>query len=336
MLLVRRPRSGVSLRNTTLWRDAMPDRMEDETQTAELRDGFRILIVSKDALFARVAKAKLESWGHSVHLESDEAAAAGWFLVDPIRLAIIDFDMPDGGGERLCRELRGSSRVGYVYLLCYGTGTDKERTMLALESGADSYTHKPLHSGELKLRLNHARRLLALDDAVFQGAGADIVTGVISRAAFDRFLGVLYAQARRAGLTGILMFVEVVNQGDIYRRWGVHAAHAVEQEIAGRLSGIHRSSDFVAKIAEGRFCLLLTNTSVTQTQAVALRVAEVLTGLVVDVGSRRLSPRITISTIGFPTESLEAHEVLDHAPRVTLAVVGGPEDLEDDYLVKPI
>jgi diguanylate cyclase (GGDEF)-like protein len=310
--------------------------MDEETKAAKPVDGIRILIVSKDELFARIAKTKLEGWGHSVHLESDEAAAAEWFLVDPIRLAIIDFDMPDGGGERLCRQLRESSRAGYVYLLCYGTGTDKERTMLALESGADSYTHKPLHSGELKLRLIHARRLLALDDAVFQGTGTDIVTGVISRAAFDRFLGVLYAQARRAGLTGILMFVEVVNQVDIFRRWGVHASHAVEQEVAGRLSGIHRSSDFVAKIADGRFCLLLTNTTMTQTQSVAQRVADALEELVVDVDGRQLTPRLTISTVGFPTDSLDAHEIIDHAPRITLAVVGGPEDPDDGYLARPI
>ena len=63
------------------------------------------------------------------------------------------------------------------------------------------------------------------------------------------------------------------------RLLAAHAGLALERVEVDILKGESRTSDFVARIDEGRFCLLLTNTTSLQAHTVAMRVAAALHGL---------------------------------------------------------
>ena len=289
------------------------------------RDGVArppLMLVSRDRSFSHAAQGLLEGWAFEAHVEEDEAAAAGWFRAEPVRLAIIDFDLPDHMAERLCRSLRDSERPGYVFLIGYGSGTTKEHTLRALEAGADAYVQKPLHPDELRLRIDNACRLLARDEALAQGLGPDLPPGMVGRQAFDRFFDVLFAQYQRSEGTGVLMFVEMTNRSDIYRRYGFAAAYGAELEVARRINYLHRASDFIARVDDGSFCLVLNNTTSLQSHIVALRLADALADTAIKVGDAKLEPRLSISMADFPAQARCSQDLVDAAPRTVVATLG--------------
>ena len=297
----------------------MPDR--DSEKTRREQSGLKILLVSKDSLFARVAKAKLAGWGHTVHHELDLAAARQWCRLDPLDLVIIDFDLPDGAGAALCRQLRGTARPGYVYLLGYGSTTDRQLAIAALEAGADSFAHKPLHPGELRACIEHARRLLSLSNTLFHGSGADLVSGVLARNAFERLFRVIFAQCERSRSTGLLTFVEVTNMAEILRHDGIDGLNAIEMELAGRVAALPRASDMVGRLKQGQFCLMLTNTSSLTGHAVADRLSEVLQDLGASSAAATRRPQLAISMVDFPGGWATPYEVLERAPRTSVAAI---------------
>ncbi|HVI51379.1 MAG TPA: response regulator [Candidatus Sulfotelmatobacter sp.] len=288
-----------------------------------------VLLVSSDRLFQAAAKVKLEGWGHRVLTADDETAASDLLENDPPRLAVVDMDMSDGAGARLCLLARSLAKAHPVYVLAYGSTEGRRGTLAALEAEADSYAVKPLHPGELQARVEQAARLLIQDEALFQGTGQDLPPGMVSREAFDRFYGILYAQFQRAGGAGVLLFTEWMNRGDIYHRYGFQAAYGTELEIARRLVTLHRSSDFVARLAEGRFCMLLTNTTSLQAHTVAMRVAGALHGLDLpyaeSTGEEPLAPRLALSMCDFPVTDAHPRELLENRPLTPVAEFNGAE-----------
>ncbi len=311
----------------------MPPESSDSQQSDHLQLSLRVLLVSKDTLFARIARAKLEGWGHTVCIEEDLAAAIQWYRIDPFHMVIVDFDLPDGGGERLCRDLRGIPRPDYLYLLGYGGAADKERSIQVLEAGADSYSVKPLHPAELRLRLEQAARLLSANKALLREHGTDPLTGLLGRQTFERVFAVLHAECLRSGSTGSLMFVDVVNTHELRRRFGPPALDAVDADVARRLARVPRASDIVTRLDQGRFCLLLTNTSSLQSHVVALRIGEALKDLHTVVEGGSISPRMTVSVTDFPVPAASPAQLLERLPSPPLTVIGPESPLEDDTIV---
>lgn len=291
-----------------------------------------VLLVSTDRLFLAAAKVKLEGWGHPVLTAADETAAADMLEAEPPRLAIIDMDMADGAGARLCLLARNLAKAHSVYVLAYGSTEGRRGTLEALEAEADGYAVKPLHGGELQARVEQAARLLVQDEALFQGTGQDLPPGMVSREAFDRFYDILYAQFQRSSGNGVLLFIDWINRNDVYHRHGFQAAYGIELEIARRLVTLHRSSDFVARMAEGRFCMLLTNTTALQSHTVVMRVAGALQGLHLPYGENGggdsaalLVPRLSLSLCDFPLKDVHPRDLLENRPLTPVAEFNGAE-----------
>ena len=283
---------------------------------------WKILIASKDPLFARVARSRLAALGHAVQMEDDLAGVVKRCRLDPFRVVVLDFDLPDDGGSQLCRSLRDLPRSDYLYILGFGSDTGKSGMLTAQKAGADAYAHKPLHAGELRFCMQQADRLLSLSGALRQQSSADPVTGLLSAASFERFFTNLYAQYRRNNGSGVLMFVEVLNLKDFTGLFGTEAVDAIERAAAARISALPRTSDIVAKLAGGSFCLVLTGTDSLHCQAIGLRVAEALTDLSVPLGDHILRPRLAISLADFPLPQMNASEMLESAQRTIIAQVG--------------
>lgn len=283
---------------------------------------WKILIVSKDPLFARVARSRLAALGHAVQMENDLAGAVKRCRLDPFRVVVLDFDLPDDGADQVCRSLRGLAKSDYLYILGFGSDTGKSGMLTTQKAGADAYAHKPLHAGELRFCMQQADRLLSLSGALRQQSSADPVTGLLSAASFERFFTNLYAQYRRNNGSGVLMFVEVVNLKDFIGLYGAEAVEAIERAVAARISALPRTSDIVAKLAAGSFCLVLTGTDSLHCQAIGLRAAEALTNLSVALGDQFLRPRLTISVADFPLPQTNASEMLESAARSLIAQVG--------------
>jgi DNA-binding response OmpR family regulator len=112
--------------------------------------GARILVIDDEPSVHDVARAYLEHEGHDVVAAisgRDGLALARALQPDVV---ILDWMLPDLGGDEVCAELREESDVAIVMLTARSTEADRVR---GLDLGADDYLVKPFSPRELTARV---------------------------------------------------------------------------------------------------------------------------------------------------------------------------------------
>jgi CheY-like chemotaxis protein len=122
-----------------------------------------VLVADDDPIARRLLQATLQSWGHTVCVVEDGAAAWAALLGDSsLEAAILDWSMPGLDGLEVCRRVRALPPPRFVYVLLLTARTDKEDVLRGFEAGADDYVTKPFDRDELFARLQVGARFLRL------------------------------------------------------------------------------------------------------------------------------------------------------------------------------
>jgi len=116
---------------------------------------YRILIVEDDPTFRSVLGDNLLFEGFVVDAVGDGEAAIAHSRSSQPDLIILDLNLPDWDGLKLCPLLRRGREIPIVVLSSRGEKIDKLR---ALELGADDYVTKPMDLEELIARIRAVLR----------------------------------------------------------------------------------------------------------------------------------------------------------------------------------
>jgi DNA-binding response OmpR family regulator len=126
----------------------------------------RLLVVEDEEDLAEGLRIGLSRTGYAVDVALDAGAAYDRLTVNEYDLMLLDINLPDGDGFRLCRSLRsgdvvtpGDGDVRVLMLTARGALDDRVR---GLDEGADDYLVKPFALAELLARI---RALLRRDTA---------------------------------------------------------------------------------------------------------------------------------------------------------------------------
>lgn len=112
-------------------------------------------LVVQDPQLNTLIKSTLCACGHSVVSASDGEAAWRLFGREDFALVVVDWDLPERAGPRLCRRLQQSAkRQDCVVLALAGQE--------ALEAGVDDYIEKPVQTAVLEARLRLAEQQFML------------------------------------------------------------------------------------------------------------------------------------------------------------------------------
>ncbi len=169
----------------------------------------RVLVVEDDIIASEIAAAYLREGGlHTVEARN-AASALACFAEQPIDLALVDVNLPDGLGFDLVRKLRAHHDMPVIYVTSRAASDDKMR---GFETGGDDYIVKPVDVRELLARVRAVLRRAApradRDESVFCFCGwtldlmrRELVDGQgalvrLTRAEFD-----LFAALFRGGAT---------------------------------------------------------------------------------------------------------------------------------------
>ncbi len=139
-----------------------------------------VLLVEDEENLASLVRAYLEQEGYPVISVVTGAEALRVIETEPVRLVVLDLNLPDMDGLDVCRQIRARSSVPVVML----TARDEERDRLAgLETGADDYVGKPFSPRELVARMKAVLRrsephseeeLLVLGDVVLRRSAREV------------------------------------------------------------------------------------------------------------------------------------------------------------------
>jgi DNA-binding response OmpR family regulator len=139
-----------------------------------------VLLVEDEENLASLVRAYLEQENYRVISVVTGADALRAIEEEPVRIVVLDLNLPDMDGLDVCRQIRSRSSVPVVML----TSRDDEADRLAgLETGADDYIGKPFSPRELVARMKavlrrsepHAEEeLLVLGDIVLRRRAREV------------------------------------------------------------------------------------------------------------------------------------------------------------------
>jgi DNA-binding response OmpR family regulator len=110
----------------------------------------RILVVDDDDDLRALIGFTLMQAGHDICTAADGESALQAFQRDSPELVLLDINMPEPNGLKVCREIRGRSAVPIMML----TVRDVEEDLIeAFDSGADDYVRKPFSPRALLARV---------------------------------------------------------------------------------------------------------------------------------------------------------------------------------------
>ncbi len=139
-----------------------------------------VLLVEDEENLASLVRAYLEQEGYRVIAVVTGAEALRAIETEPVRIVVLDLNLPDMDGLDVCRQIRARSSVPVVML----TARDEESDRLAgLVQGADDYIGKPFSPRELVARMKAVLRrsephseeeLLVLGDVVLRRSAREV------------------------------------------------------------------------------------------------------------------------------------------------------------------
>src|SRR3954447_11727465 len=140
-----------------------------------------VLLVEDEENLASLVRAYLEQEGYRVVWAGSGADALHTIDTEPVRLVVLDLNLPDLDGLSVCKQIRARSSVPIVML----TARDEEADRLAgLDAGADDYIGKPFSPRELVARMKAVLRrsapgdsddaMLVLGDVVLRRAAREV------------------------------------------------------------------------------------------------------------------------------------------------------------------
>ena len=122
----------------------------------------QVLIADHDDAALASLEALLTRSGYSVTVARDGRRAFQLIEGGGFHLVLADCRIPQISGPELCRLIRSRINPGYVYTFLLSSLEGKRDTVAALRAGADDFLRKPFHPEELLLRLENAKRVVAL------------------------------------------------------------------------------------------------------------------------------------------------------------------------------
>lgn len=240
----------------------------------------RVLIAEDDPISRRVLETMLVRWGYETLAASDGAQA--WEMLrspDAPRLAILDWMMPQMSGVDLCRAIRQSPRKEYLYLILLTARGRQEDVIEGMNAGADDYITKPFDSGELKVRLHAAKRILDLQaelisarEALREQATHDFLTGLWNRLAILDILHREIARARREDKPVGVIMGDLDNFKRINDTHGHKAGDAALCETTRRMLETVRPYDLIGRYGGEEFLVVVPGCELTFAGYVAERV----------------------------------------------------------------
>lgn len=279
-----------------------------------------ILVAEDDPVARNLLERRLGEWGYQVYRAENGQQAWDLLRRPEIRIALLDWMMPDIEGPELCQRLRQSKKQRYTYLILLTARDSSFDIIQGLEAGADDYMTKPINLMELRARLQTARRIINLEDNLIKAkrkltrlASTDSLTRAWNRRTIFGFLAEELNRFRREGRPFGVLMIDIDHFKEINDRYGHPAGDAVLKQLVTLVRNNLRNYDRVARYGGDELMLLLPGSKAKATEVIASRVLERVRQHRFNIGPR-ISIPVTISVGGATvTSSQDKAEIIIRA-----------------------
>jgi len=129
----------------------------------------RVLAIEDEEIGRTVLRQALRTLGYAVIEAVDGEDAWRQLEIEPTRIVVSDWMMPNLDGLELCRRIRARTGQDYTYfILVTARDASSQNQHIAMDAGVDDFLSKPIDVQELWMRLHVAERILKYTTRVRQ------------------------------------------------------------------------------------------------------------------------------------------------------------------------
>lgn len=246
----------------------------------------KILLADDEPIARTMLEHWINGWGYEPICVRDGREALSALENDPeIRMAVLDWVMPEMDGVDICRKLRERAREPYVYVILLTARDHKKDLVQGLDSGADDYLVKPCNPIELRVRLRAGRRVVELQQQLIDAreelrvkAMRDALTGVLNRGAIMDYATRELARAERMQEPLSVVMTDLDHFKHINDQHGHAMGDAVLVAASERMGAAIRNYDSLGRVGGEEFLLVLPQCDLEASKLVAERVRAQLVG----------------------------------------------------------
>lgn len=237
----------------------------------------KILVVD-DSRVMRVSCQKILAKQYRI-VEAEDGQA-GWDRLqsdDEILMVITDLNMPKMNGHELLHRIRSSddqSIKALPVIIISGKEDDDAAKQKVLAEGATDFISKPFDSVQLQARANSYINLNQTANKLKEEATDDALTGLGSKAYFDRSATELLGQVQRHGGQFVLVLFDIDGFKPMFISKGKAVALAAIKAVGETTSKMLRTEDKAARIGMSLFAVLATTTDLDGANIFAQRLQE--------------------------------------------------------------
>jgi len=267
-----------------------------------------ILIADDDSVSRRILEKRITEWGYKTIIATDGEKAWAILNKNKVRIAILDWMMPQISGTELCKRVREKQSDTYTYIILVTARGQQEDIIEGLSAGADDYMKKPFDILELKARLQTGKRIISLETQLLQIqlqlrelATKDSLTGLWNRAEILKKLTEEFERARRENITVSTIMLDVDNFKHINDSHGHQVGDIVLTKVAKRLSRNVRIYDTIGRYGGDEILLVLPDTTMENLINITHRLLTSVSKNPVNIQKKRLPITVSIGSASSET-----------------------------------
>lgn len=268
----------------------------------------QILVVDDSALFQKVLTKWLKIHRYQVLTAKSGKEALELLRSNPdIKLAIIDYFMPEMDGVELIHTIRESYKKEELAVIGISGVGNSEMSVNFLKSGANDFLVKDtIVPEEFYCRVNQCLENNENIHAIREAAIKDFLTGLYNRRYFFEVGHTLFASAQRQGTAIACAMVDIDFFKKVNDQYGHEAGDLALKQVASILAGMTRAADVVARLGGEEFCILAVNMNADSAPTVFDLIRKRVEETPVDIGGgRKISVTISIGVCLSAKGSLE-------------------------------
>jgi len=185
-------------------------------------------------------------------------------------IILLDIMMPGMDGYEVCKQLKTDGRSQGIPVIFISAKCETADEMRGLELGAVDYISKPFSMPIVSARIKTHLTLKKKSDMLEWLTCTDGLTNIANRRRLDEFLKQEWNRGRRTGSSLSLIFVDI----DFFKKYNDCYGHQAGDDCLVNVANIlekslARSTDFVARYGGEEFMVVLPETGMESSLAIA-------------------------------------------------------------------
>ncbi|MCZ8157529.1 MAG: diguanylate cyclase [Leptospira sp.] len=221
----------------------------------------QILVVEDSDIQLRLLDRVLSKNGYTVLCAATAASARLKIANEKIDVVLLDWELPDGNGIDLIKEILASSPTGWIPIIMITSHTESCKIKEAIEAGATDFISKPADQVELLARIFGALRIKALEDLLIETSIRDSLTGLYNRRYIEERIEQEFQRSKRHKHSIAIAVLDIDFFKRVNDKYGHDAGDMVLKFFAKELRLNLRKSDIIARFGGEEFVVILPETS---------------------------------------------------------------------------